>query len=176
MNRVLLILNISFWPIEGALKGITTPSHIAFWSNDNERVTPHSHDLQNQNLVIRYSLVPSFFGRVSYLQKGCTEYNSKLYQMVMLQFRRFEGCGVPLHCHKSQVHFDPEHKYLLGSKHKSNRFVGKLFILDWNVIPKPLLSWHAIKINQSINQFILIILAEIIFITIYLYSFLFISP
>ena len=46
---------------------------------------------------------------------GCSAYDTKLHLVMRLYFKRSRECGVPLHCHYSQVHSDPEWLYLLGS-------------------------------------------------------------
>ena len=66
----------------------------------------------------------------------CPGYDTKLHLMVRLQLWNFGKCGVPLHCHHSQVHSD-----LVWYSQVMSRIVLPLFFY-WE-------GWYAIKQKKT---------------------------
>ena len=72
---------------------------------------PHCYwDLENADFIPYKEIRFSPLKKIS----GYHMYDIKLHLMVKLQFWRSKKCGIFLHCHYSQVHFDLEWLYLLG--------------------------------------------------------------
>ena len=78
-------------------------------------------------------------------------YYTKLNLMVRFQSWSFRECGVPHHFHNSQVHFEPEWKYLLGSHlwvKKNCLIIYYTFIYDLYVVDNCLLTSGIIVLKK----------------------------
>ena len=75
------------------------------WGKSNKYSRPFSISLVDWGYAIR-SL--DLCRGVTHLTNGFPEYDTKLHLIVRLQPWSFGDCGVRLHCHDSQVHYNPQ--------------------------------------------------------------------
>ena len=93
-HRRRVIIKRIYFDVVGTLTGTTTSGHYELGSHNNEKIP------------ISFRIIFLFL---------FSRYDSKMNPAVKLQLQRSEVCGVSLHCHYSQVHFDPDCLLLLRS-------------------------------------------------------------
>ena len=90
---------------------VCVSKYILIYTHLSIFIMQYSHKMYKPSLEYMSILlagVVEYADCISAADNKCPGYDIKQHVMVRLQFWSFEECEIRLHCHYSQVHFDPE--------------------------------------------------------------------